>query len=541
MAEFEGAVLIGSEISEYPRIDIIHPEFIVGRSRSSSFIIRNLAVSKTHCIFKKADGIWTLCDKSSYGTYVNHKRLQKDEPSQIRGGDEISFGPSSYFKYVFYTKGIAMPSAKRMRLDVYTNSEEQAVPNNGQVMESKVKKHTAELERRHVLEGRKQLQDRPQSRNMEHQNENLELEHQQAQDRTLSQQKLLQEKQLLEEKLKEMQNLLEEKDKGEELLRKQLQEKEEQRLLDLKQLQEQKDAQARVMLEELKNDVAEKEELIKIQLAREIQRLQEDKLKIENNIQEELTKNGQSAENLKQLKEELEKVKTDLSNAEGKKQYLQNELEQITKAKEDAESRLKAKQDVLANLGELVEAELLCSICSELFVTATTLNCAHTFCHSCIVEWQKKEKTCPICRTKITSQNRSLVFDNFIDRMVENLSVEMKNRRQEVIEDRQVRELLGPKSSGEPCHRPQRLRRSSSQSSESTSSSHDHSRDNSSDFQVSSASSTGTESESSSSYDSEYTSDESSVEGTPSAYYGGYGCCYRCGRRGHWARGCPYR
>jgi hypothetical protein len=39
------------------------------------------------------------------------------------------------------------------------------------------------------------------------------------------------------------------------------------------------------MLEELKKEVAEKEELIKIQLAREIQRLQEDKLKIENDIQ----------------------------------------------------------------------------------------------------------------------------------------------------------------------------------------------------------------------------------------------------------------
>lgn len=64
------------------------------------------------------------------------------------------------------------------------------MPNKGQVMESKVKKHTAELERRHVLEGRKQLQDRPQSGNMEQQNKNLE--HQQAQDRTLSQQKLLQ-------------------------------------------------------------------------------------------------------------------------------------------------------------------------------------------------------------------------------------------------------------------------------------------------------------------------------------------------------------
>jgi len=58
--------------------------------------------------------------QSSYGTFVNRKRLQRDEPSQVKGGDEISFGPSSYFKYVFYTKGIAMPPAKRMRLDVYT-------------------------------------------------------------------------------------------------------------------------------------------------------------------------------------------------------------------------------------------------------------------------------------------------------------------------------------------------------------------------------------------------------------------------------------
>jgi septal ring factor EnvC (AmiA/AmiB activator) len=85
----------------------------------------------------------------------------------------------------------------------------------------------------------------------------------------------------------------------------------------------------------------------------------------------ELSKKGQSDENLKRLEEELEKVKTDLCNAEGKKQYLQTELEKITKAKEDAESHLKAKQDVLANLGELVEAELQCSICSELFVTVS--------------------------------------------------------------------------------------------------------------------------------------------------------------------------
>lgn len=80
-------------------------------------------------------------------------------------------------------------------------------------------------------------------------------------------------------------------------------------------------------------------------------------------------KEGESAENLKRLQEELQKVKTDLANTEGKKQYLEQELKKITKAKEDAsESYLRAKQDVLANFGELIETELQCSICSELFV-----------------------------------------------------------------------------------------------------------------------------------------------------------------------------
>jgi hypothetical protein len=58
-------------------------------------------------------------------------------------------------------------------------------------MESKVKKHTAELDRRHVQEERRQLQDMPQSEYMQQQHKNLELEHQQAKERTLSQEKLL--------------------------------------------------------------------------------------------------------------------------------------------------------------------------------------------------------------------------------------------------------------------------------------------------------------------------------------------------------------
>lgn len=67
---------------------------------------------------------------------------------------------------------------------------------------------------------------------------------------------------------------------------------------------------------------------------------------------------------------------------------------------------------------------------------AVTLNCAHSFCSYCINEWMKRKVECPICRRGIESKTRSLVLDNCIDRLVENLSLEMKERRLALIRER---------------------------------------------------------------------------------------------------------
>lgn len=67
------------------------------------------------------------------------------------------------------------------------------------------------------------------------------------------------------------------------------------------------------------------------------------------------------------------------------------------------------KQSTLAEVGELMENELQCSICAELFVAATTLNCSHTFCKYCITMWKKKKKDCPICRWNIFYVNDDLL------------------------------------------------------------------------------------------------------------------------------------
>lgn len=57
-----------------------------------------------------------------------------------------------------------------------------------------------------------------------------------------------------------------------------------------------------------------------------------------------------------------------------------------------------SKQSALNKVGELMDSELQCIICSEMFIEATVLNCSHTFCKYCITKWKKKKKDCPICR-----------------------------------------------------------------------------------------------------------------------------------------------
>lgn len=84
-----------------------------------------------------------------------------------------------------------------------------------------------------------------------------------------------------------------------------------------------------------------------------------------------------------------------------------------------------------------MDEQLTCTICSELFVKATTLNCMHTFCQHCINVWNKKRKECPICRASVSSMNRSIVLDNFIESMLKNLPIQFKERRKEILEERQ--------------------------------------------------------------------------------------------------------
>ncbi|XP_070274759.1 E3 ubiquitin-protein ligase RNF8 isoform X1 [Myotis yumanensis] len=130
------------------------------------------------------------------------------------------------------------------------------------------------------------------------------------------------------------------------------------------------------------------------------------------------------------LMEELNRSKKDF---EAIIQAKNKELEQTKEEKEKVQAQ---KEEVLSHMNDVLENELQCIICSEYFIEAVTLNCAHSFCSYCINEWMKRKVECPICRKDIKSKTPSLVLDNCISKMVDNLSSEVKERRTDLIKRR---------------------------------------------------------------------------------------------------------
>lgn len=132
--------------------------------------------------------------------------------------------------------------------------------------------------------------------------------------------------------------------------------------------------------------------------------------------------------------EELNRNKKDFE------EIIRAKNKELEETKEEKEKVRAQKEEVLNQMNDVLENELQCTICSEHFIEAVTLNCAHSFCSYCINEWTKRKGECPICRQEIKSKTRSLVLDNCIDRMVENLDVEMKEHRLTLIRERKEKQ-----------------------------------------------------------------------------------------------------
>ena len=71
----------------------------VGRDSRADILLDDSTVSRSHAVFIRANGIFTVVDSGSLnGTYVNRQRVER---AQLKNGDEIMIGK---FRLVFFTK-----------------------------------------------------------------------------------------------------------------------------------------------------------------------------------------------------------------------------------------------------------------------------------------------------------------------------------------------------------------------------------------------------------------------------------------------------
>ncbi|XP_065224846.1 polyadenylate-binding protein 1-like 2 [Planococcus citri] len=74
----------------------------------------------------------------------------------------------------------------------------------------------------------------------------------------------------------------------------------------------------------------------------------------------------------------------------------------------------------LQDLMDLLQTELQCSICHELFREPCITDCGHIFCDECIVEWKNQNCSCPTCRAALLKpEKRVFEMNNFIVKATE--------------------------------------------------------------------------------------------------------------------------
>ncbi len=66
---------------------------------------------------------------------------------------------------------------------------------------------------------------------------------------------------------------------------------------------------------------------------------------------------------------------------------------------------------------EAISEHLHCPICQDVFNYPYALMCGHVFCHGCITEWLKHQRTCPECRKMVDMRyaHKDLIAHKFLD------------------------------------------------------------------------------------------------------------------------------
>ncbi|CAH2307426.1 RING finger 151 [Pelobates cultripes] len=76
---------------------------------------------------------------------------------------------------------------------------------------------------------------------------------------------------------------------------------------------------------------------------------------------------------------------------------------------------------------ECPDHDLLCSICRGVLKCPVMISCSHIFCRKCILQWLKRQQTCPCCRTEV--RGKLFVLMHKLKRKINRLQVKCPNEQ----------------------------------------------------------------------------------------------------------------
>ncbi|XP_015430621.1 PREDICTED: E3 ubiquitin-protein ligase RNF8-like [Dufourea novaeangliae] len=423
-------------------------EFKIGRARDNDEIILDTMISRRHCLLRcEGNDEWTIKDSSSSATFVNDIPLTFGITQRISDGDIIQFSTCDQFKYRFTLVAKEECKTKKPRLDEQILDNvltEQKTFAESQECQKRVLKDKLQTKQKEQDILKQQLEEllkqqgvtREDTDDLKKQITMLEgkIESGNLQEKHLHKMYAEMLEKLESERVEFEKRLNDEKQKWQEALNVSKQEKETLEIKMREQMEKWREEQ-QAEWKSVMETIVKEEKNIQAQLLNE-KTVLEEKLK----------------ETEKALKEQEAKAETIQSNVAGPSVTNTDSCIFLELLNDPSGIRIldtidltlptqidvgtEEKESIMDKVTDIMDEQLTCSVCSELFVKATTLSCMHTFCQHCIRLWSKKKRECPVCRASVTHMNRSLVLDNFIESMLENLPAKLKQRRKELIEER---------------------------------------------------------------------------------------------------------
>ncbi|KAM9004589.1 E3 ubiquitin-protein ligase RNF8 isoform 3-T3 [Sarcophilus harrisii] len=388
-----------------------------------------LMISRNHCVFKQnAEGQWTMMDnKSLNGVWLNKERLEPLKAYPIREGDQIQLGvPLENKENAEYEYEVVEEDWDKIHLCL-------ALRNNRAVVKCSRTKRKCSLEELDSPGAEGSSNSRTKVNKVSHYYEQsgkscgkaeMSKEAPKNTDQKLASPGPSRER-VAEDDLQnisEKATVLQSKEHKDPSL------SQSQSSLDILKKTMAKILKLKVKVQEKQVAVLSVKQQSHKGTQKEIVKMEEELQELQDQLFTEQVQQQQRVEQLEKNFQEKEQHLEGLEKQHGEKnlkeqlaQALQEHhilMEELNRSKKDFEAIIQAKNKELEQ------------------TKAVTLNCAHSFCSYCINEWMKRKVECPICRQDIESKTRSLVLDNCINKMVEKLSSEMKERREILINER---------------------------------------------------------------------------------------------------------